>query len=52
MKKLIPLLFLLSSCTAVFRGTLLDIEEASVGFAGKYKGERIIKEILPEDGAK
>ena len=47
MKKLL-LLLALTSCTATFRGTLLDIEELTFGMkAGK--SEKIIKEIITGD---
>ncbi len=53
MKKLTILIpILLISCTATFRGTLLDIEEASIGLEKKHQGEKIIKEILTGDDEK
>jgi hypothetical protein len=48
---LIPLFFLIG-CTATFRGTLVDIEELSIGWKSEHKGEKIIKEILTGDEAK
>jgi hypothetical protein len=50
MKKLIPLLLLLTSCTATFRGTLIDIEELSLQPAWAAQGKKtIVKETVSED---
>lgn len=45
MKKLL-LLLVLTSCSATFRGTLLDIEEMSIGMKAANAQEKIIKEVI------
>lgn len=50
MKKIIALI-LLSSCSGVFRGSLLDIEEFSFGPLPHGKTE-IIKEVITENDGK
>ena len=52
MKKFIPILFILTSCSAMFRGTLVDIEEFSFGLKSPHQGEKIIKEIIVADEVK
>ena len=51
MMKFIPLLFVLSGCTFMFRGSFLDVEEFSFGPTPKGKTE-IIKEIIVDGDKK
>ena len=49
----IPLLLLLTSCSCMFRGTLIDIDELSFSPAWKEKPKtEIIKEVITEDQGK
>lgn len=49
MKKFIPILFLLTACTATFRGSLLDIEELSFEPAWAAQGKKTIVEKTVTD---
>ncbi len=50
MKKLIPVLFLITSCTSNFRGTLIDVEELSFQPAWAAQGKKTtVKETVSED---
>lgn len=53
MKKFIPILLLLTSCTATFRGTLLDIEELSFEPSWAAQGKKtIVRETMTQDDVK